>query len=544
VNTEQIAPYLELKPAPRGIFDLLDGRADRVRYRIPGAGPDGGERVVTYAEHAAEIRKVALWLHAQDLRQEERVAILAPNRVEWMTAAMALQSAGGALVPIYASSTSEQIGYVIDHSDAGIVFVDTPGLVASLAAAGDALKNVRAVVLMDDGLQAPEVPGKVWRWSEVLAAGTELEANGADFDALLDRVSLDQMGMMLYTSGSSGRPKGVPLTHRNSASNGADWMVCNGPALDEGVRDVLWLPMSHVFGFGEACIGNSLGWTSTMCAPQDALNVLAEVKPEVFFSVPAYWDKLASKADGDLDTLRALTGGNLRFCLSGGAGLKVEVKETFLSAGILILEGYGLTESSPTLTLNRPGDYRFDSVGKPLPSVELRLADDGEILARGPNVFAGYHKRDSSEVFTEDGWLMTGDLGRWTDDGFLQIIGRKKEILVTAGGKNVPPANIEVRFADDPAIAHAVVYGDGKKYLVAGFWRDPLGPVAEVDFDAHVAAAVENANGDLPKYMKVGRWSAMARPLTIEDGLLTPTLKLRRKAIYAAFGDDFEELYQ
>ncbi|MCB2039104.1 MAG: AMP-binding protein, partial [Ottowia sp.] len=164
----------------------------------------------------------------------------------------------------------------------------------------------------------------------------------------------------------------------------------------------------------------------------------------------------------------------LRFCLSGGAGLKLEIKELLRDAGVLVIEGYGLTETSPTLTLNRPDDYRFDAVGKPLPSIELRLDDDGEILARGPSVFRGYYADDAATAaaFTDDGWFRTGDVGRWTEDGFLQIVDRKKDILVTAGGKNVPPANIESLFAADPCFSHVVVYGDGKKYLVAGVWLD------------------------------------------------------------------------
>src|SRR6185436_7482030 len=177
--------------------------------------------------------------------------------------------------------------------------------------------------------------------------------------------------------------------------------------------------------------------------------------------------------------------------------LKREVKDFFYACGVLMIEGYGLTETSPTLTLNRPDSFRFDSVGKALPSVELRLAEDGEILARGPNVFSGYHKDPSAtrEAFTDDGWFKTGDVGRFTDDGFLQIVDRKKDILVTAGGKNVPPANIELRFKDDPFIAHVVVYGDAKRYLVAGVWLNE--PAVKAYLDANRVA-----DGDRPESKK------------------------------------------
>ncbi|MBK8714815.1 MAG: AMP-binding protein [Deltaproteobacteria bacterium] len=254
--------------------------------------------------------------------------------------------------------------------------------------------------------------------------------------------------------------------------------------------------------------------------------------------------------------LQASTGGRLRFCLSGGAGLARAVKESLYAAGVLVIEGYGLTETSPTLTLNRPDAFRFDSVGRPLPSVELQLADDGEILARGPSVFRGYHDdpEATAAAFTDDGWFKTGDVGRWTEDGFLQIIDRKKEILVTAGGKNVPPANIERLFADDPVFRHVLVYGDGKKYLVAGVWLDDevldarVGAVTDraqraAAAAAVVQAAVDRVNTQLASFEQIKRFRVFEAPLTVAGGLLTTTLKVRRKQVYASFRDGFEELY-
>jgi long-chain acyl-CoA synthetase len=274
-------------------------------------------------------------------------------------------------------------------------------------------------------------------------------------------------------------------------------------------------------------------------------------------SVPSVWDKLAAQANAVADPpsqLQQLTGGRLRFCLSGGAGLKREVKDTFLRAGLLIVEGYGLTECAPTLTLNRPSDYRFDSVGKPLPSVDLKLDADGEILARGDNVFAGYWRDDAATraCFTDDGWFRTGDVGRWTEDGFLQIVDRKKDILVTSGGKNVAPANVELKFALDPLIAHAVAYGEGKSYLVAGFWLDPLavaavhkqrGTGADAWIDGEIAAKVAAVNAQVARFESIKRWHVFEQPLTVEGGLLTPTFKVKRKAVWAAFRDTFEALY-
>jgi long-chain acyl-CoA synthetase len=331
-------------------------------------------------------------------------------------------------------------------------------------------------------------------------------------------------------------------------------MVCNAPLLSEGDRDLLWLPMSHIFGFGELCIGNALGYETYLASPHDVLDLLPEVAPQVFFSVPAYWEKIARAIQAGpntpaarADALRRVTGGRLRFCLSGGAGLKVEIKELLHTAGVLIIEGYGLTETSPTLTLNRPGAFRFDTVGKVLPSVELKLDTDGEILARGENVFSGYFKDPgaTAAAFTEDGWFRTGDIGRFTEDGFLQIIDRKKDILVTSGGKNIPPANIEAKFADDPVIERVVVYGDARPYLVAAVWmrHDPANPLATDERDRVVAARLDDINRELPRHESIKRHFIAETPLTVEDGLLTSSLKLRRKAVYERLRDRFEALY-
>jgi long-chain acyl-CoA synthetase len=351
---------------------------------------------------------------------------------------------------------------------------------------------------------------------------------------------------MLYTSGTSGNPKGVPLTHRNVGQNGADWLLCNAPVLEEGDRDLLWLPMSHIFGFGELCAGNLLGWETYLATPANVLELLPSVAPHVFMSVPAYWEKIAraiaSQDDKQL-ALRRVTGGHLRFCLSGGAGLKVEIKEQLQACGVLIIEGYGLTETSPTLTLNRPDAFRFDSVGKPLPSLELKLDVDGEILARGPNVFSGYFKDPAATAaaFTDDGWFRTGDVGRWTEDGFLQIIDRKKDILVTAGGKNVPPANIEAKFVDDPVIERVVVYGDARPYLVAAVWMRSDVPTEERAVLA--AKRIDAINAELARYETIKKYFVADLPLTVEDGTLTSSLKLRRKIVYDRLRASFEALY-
>jgi long-chain acyl-CoA synthetase len=573
-----VTKYLEPKIAPRAVFDSLAERRARVRYMVPTK--DGDWQAVTWGNYAQQIRDIALFVSSV-AKMGDRGAVFAANRVEWMSAALGIQAAGGVMVPVYPSSTEEQVEYVLRHGDVKVLFVDGAALLGKVLCIVRGLPDLEKIVLLDDALDASrvlaslrekgrdvpaygDVEGKIVSWSHARAVGKARDAEDPKaFDRTMDSISLSQPGLMLYTSGTSGPPKGVPLTHANVAANGRDWLECLAPLLDEGMTDLLWLPMSHIFGFGEACIGNALGWTSYMTDPASVMTKLPEVRPSVFMSVPSVWEKLATSAMGEptpearKKKLDEVTGGNFRFCLSGGAGLKREVKELFHSLGTLIIEGYGLTESSPTLTMNRPDAFRFDSVGKPFPSVEIRLAEDGEILAKGPNVFGGYHKDPaaSAEALTEDGWLKTGDVGRFTEDGFLQIVDRKKDILVTAGGKNVPPANIEQRFADDPFLAHVVVYGDGKKFLVAGVWPNHAAIDAHLAAEGVAAAAREEAtralveqriakvNAQLASYESIKKFVLLGPALSVESGLLTPTLKIKRKKIYESFKDAFEALY-
>jgi long-chain acyl-CoA synthetase len=524
-----VSHLLEIAPAPRAVFDRLATHRDRARFQVRTGD---GWQPVTWGQFAQQIRGVARWLVEHELAPGERVAIYAQNSVAWAAAALGAQTAGAVFVPIYPASTPEQVAYILEHAEIRYVFVGGSECTFRLEKARGVMPKAPAVVAID---------------AAAFQAASERDvADPAPVDARLAAIDLDQPAQMLYTSGTSGNPKGVPLTHRNVGTNGSDWLACNAPLLGEGDRDLLWLPMSHIFGFGELCAGNLLGWETYLATPAEALELLPRVAPHVFMSVPAYWEKIAraiAAHDDKHAALRRVTGGHLRFCLSGGAGLKLEIKELLHSCGLLVIEGYGLTETSPTLTLNRPSAFRFDSVGKPLPSLELKLDTDGEILARGPNVFSGYFKDPdaTAAAFTDDGWFRTGDIGRWTEDGFLQIIDRKKDILVTAGGKNVPPANIEARFVDDPAIERVVVYGDGRPYLVAAVWMRPDVTAAERDLIA--AKRIEEINAQLARYETIKRHFIAELPLTVEDGTLTSSLKLRRKIVYDRLRDRFEALY-
>ncbi len=522
--------FQEIKIAPHAVFAALATRADKARFmvQVPEA-QGGGWRKVTWLEFADQIRDVALMLRARGLQAGDRAVVFGHNCVEWAVSALAIQAAGGVMVPIYPASTPAQALYVLEHSDAKFVFTDKASRVPA-------------------GWKGDVTAFDAASWSAARAVGAAQHAKDPEaFTRTMHAVPLEQPGLMLYTSGTSGNPKGVPLTHMNVGVNGRDWFNALLEQIDEDSVDLLWLPMSHIFGFGEMCLGNTLGFTTYLVEPASVFTKLPEVKPNVFMSVPSHWEKIAILSEGSQEKLHAVTGGRFKFCLSGGAGLKREVKEAFHKAGVLIIEGYGLTETSPTLTMNTPKAFRFDTVGKPFPSVQLKLAPDGEILAKGPSVFSGYHKEPGAtkEAFTDDGWFKTGDVGQWTEDGFLKIVDRKKDILVTAGGKNVPPANIEIRFRDDALIQHLVVYGDAKKYLVAGVWLNPdtARGLSSEEVQARVQKTVDRINGELASFETIKKFVVIDHPLTVEGELLTASLKVRRKKIYETFKATFEGLY-
>ncbi len=555
-------------------------RAARVELRdcprcmIPAS--DGGWSPVTWGQMAERIARLAAFLIGRGVGVDVKVAVLAETRLEWGLAGLAALAARGVLVPVYPTSIGDALAHVLGHSDSRVLFLESAEHLRRVLPMRERLaldtlvvmESVDPIALARELGIDPAAAAGIFSLDAAESLGAAaLQSDPELVRARLGSIRLDDIGSLIYTSGTTGLPKGVLLTHRNVAVSAADWISLNGPALHEGDVDVLWLPMSHIFGWGQFGLGNQLGFVTYFSDPVRALTHLCELAPQVFMSVPVYWEKLAhaARAAGDGDAaaaeLRRLTGGRLRFCLSGGAGLAGEVKELFRSAGILIIEGYGLTECSPTLTMNRRDDYDFDSVGKPYPNVQLRLAEDGEILAKGENIFAGYYKDEAATAasFDAGGWFKTGDLGRFNARGFLQIIGRKKEILVTSGGKNVPPENIERCFRSDPLITRVVVYGDARKYLTAvvdiddTLARERLvaaGAASEGSLRFHplvrqwIQERIDAVNDGLARHETIKRFHIADEPLTMESGFLTPSLKVKRARVYERYQAALDALYE
>ncbi|MCO4783226.1 MAG: long-chain fatty acid--CoA ligase [Candidatus Cloacimonetes bacterium] len=535
---------------------------DEIRFQIP---VEDGFQAVLWDEYLDKTRSIALYLNHIGVTRDDKVAVYSGTCVEWVYAGFAAQASQGVLVPVYHSNTKDQVHYVLEHSDAKVVFVQKVYLQNVL----DSLQKlplIQKVVCIDGDFDHPLVVSL----NDVYEQGAQLHLQKPSlFHDLVHAIQKDDIASMIYTSGTTGQPKGVLLSHENVVDNGEDWLTVLEDQIPQERVDLLWLPLSHIFGWGEIGLGNTLNFTTWFVNPKNVLSLMPDRKPTVFMSVPAYWEKLYIQAqdkarDGSdpLANLLELTGGRLQFCLSGGAGLKREVKDFFLKAGMFIVEGYGLTEASPTLTMNSRHDYDFDSVGKPFPRVEVKLLEDGEIVAKGSNIFKGYYKNQqaSLDAVDTDGYLLTGDLGEFTSDGFLKIIGRKKDIIVTAGGKNISPQLIEQHYADDPLIEHLVLYGNEKKYLVAMVTLRKDGVISfarenDISFESYDQLAqsmqirdqiqnkVDQVNGTLSSYETAKSFFVFPQSLSVEAGHITPSLKIKRNQIHKDFFDEFEGLY-
>nr|VFK23773.1 MAG: long-chain acyl-CoA synthetase [Candidatus Kentron sp. MB]VFK26674.1 MAG: long-chain acyl-CoA synthetase [Candidatus Kentron sp. MB]VFK74593.1 MAG: long-chain acyl-CoA synthetase [Candidatus Kentron sp. MB] len=578
-----------------GIRKIMKKGAEQpnsVRFHIPDETGDDW-RQITWGEVLANTRKIALYLEKNGITKDRKVAVFANTRPEWAYVVSAIEAVRAVFVPIYFANTPDQTYYVVDHSDAEVLFTELALFPKILDKWSDYAK-VRQVILWDlndkqqikaavekhnqetnRSLSFDEVIGKIVGLTEVYAEGARIHDREPDKLArLVDEIDLEDLAYIIYTSGTTGAPKGVMLSNRNLLRSTESWVKALEhafPPMGER-RGIIWLPLSHMGGIGVMNTETMLDYESWFSDPWSLLPLIPKVKPTFLLCVPAYWEKMYSEAinvssdkEEQYRKLHEVTGGKLTFLLSGGAGLKREIKDFFLEAGIQMIEGYGLTECAPNVTMNRLDDYHFDSIGKPIPDVQVKIDGEGEILVKGENVFLGYYKNpeETKASFNEEGWFRTGDLGEWIDGvegGFIEFKGRKKEIIVTAGGKNIGPGGIEALFAGNPFIEHVALYGSEKKYLVAiitlrepvlAAWAKQQGLDA-ADYaaltktpqvQAVVQTAIDDVNSRLASYETIKKFHIYDGHFSVEDGHITPSLKLRRAQVWKDFRDQFEALY-
>ncbi|HLF57184.1 MAG TPA: long-chain fatty acid--CoA ligase [Thermoanaerobaculia bacterium] len=559
---------------------------------------DGRYQPISTREFAAWVRALAKTLERWGIRPGDRVALMAENGPHWPTVDFAVLALGAVHVPIYATLLPEGAAYVVRDSGARVVFVGGRQRLEGLLGVRDQMPSVERFVLIGDG----PVPEGVVAYERALAEGADVDP--AEFQSWLDRARPSDLATLIYTSGTTGDPKGVMLTHGNLASNAS---TCSGilPMKRDWVA-LSFLPLAHSF---ERTIdyvffhcGVSIAYAESV---QTVGQNMLEVRPHVFGSVPRVYEKVRSKVlesaaeasglrkrifDWSLATghaalpqrlvfedpswklrladklvfskIRARLGGRFEYAVSGGAPLGKEVAEFFWAAGIPLLEGYGLTETSPVIAVNTPEAVRIGTVGRPIPGVEVRIAADGEILSRGPHIMKGYFNQPqaTADAIDSDGWFRTGDIGALDADGFLSITDRKKEIIVNAYGKNIAPAPIEGELKAGRWTAQAVVVGDRRPFLVALLvpnfeslapWakaRGIAGGPEEWVRDERVRALfeeeLERVNSHHERYEQVRAFELLPRELTLENGELTPTMKVKRRIIHERFRPVLDRLYE
>jgi len=579
------------------IADLLPLAAERFGDQAAQRFKVGDEwKDVSYAELGTIVREVALGLVGLGLEPGDKVSILSHTRPDWTHACFGILTAGCTLVTIYQTNSPGECQYVAGHSESRAIFVEDAEQLEKVRAVRDELPDLEFVIVID--------PAGVGLGDDAISlADLRERGRGRDeeeFEGRYSAISPDDYCLYIYTSGTTGPPKGCLLNHANYRA--ITDAVVNQGVIERGDSTYLFLPLAHAFAilvqFATLDLGATIAYWSK--DPQQIIAELTQVNPTYFPSVPRMFEKIYTLATVNAEdpqklrqavelgvkvrqirehgqevpselqqafdqaeeklyrNVRALFGTNIRECVTGAAPIAPEILEFFYACGVPVMEGYGMTETATAATSNRPDDFRFGSVGKPFEGVEVKIADDGEVLIKGPNIFKGYYKNDeATKEALDDGWLHTGDLGRLDEDGFLYITGRKKDIIITAGGKNITPANLENGLKQNRWISQAVVVGDRRPYLVALITLDQeeLPAFAEQhgldpekvheseEMRAEVQRAVDDVNSNVGRVEQIKRFAVLPHDLSQETGELTPTLKVKRNVVHKKYADVVEGLY-
>jgi long-chain acyl-CoA synthetase len=582
--------------------------ADRPRYRYHH---EGTWREVTWATCADRVRAMALGLVSLGVEAGERVAVLARTRPEWMELDLAILASGGITVPIYPSNLADACGYIIWNSGATVVCVEDREQLAkvrTLQRHGFELDGRPYRIDLRQVLTIEETgdPGAL-SLQQLMERGRAVPASA--IHQRLSRVGRDQLATIVYTSGTTGPPKGVMQSHGNHLA--AVESIGQLAMITAGDTDFLFLPLAHSFARLMEYLGLSQATVTAFARGLDTLvEDIREVRPHLIPAVPRIYEKIFSRIEAGrqgasvlkrslvdwafavgrrrsehiqggrplppvlalqaalaqrlvFSKIQMVLGGRIKFLVSGGAPLAPEIAQFFHTSGLLLLEGYGLTETTPILTVNRADRFKFGTVGPPIPGVELKIAADGEILAKGPNIALGYYKRPEAtrEAWDEEGWFHTGDIGTIDADGFLRVTDRKKDLIKTSGGKYVAPQNIENLLKTQPHISQAVLIGDGRKYCVAlvtldfdevQAWAakghihlpaDRSQWAAEPRVGALITAEVAEVNRRLASYESIKYHRILPHDFSVESGELTPSLKAKRKVVTQKYHDLIEDMY-
>jgi long-chain acyl-CoA synthetase len=570
----------------RAAANAADRFADRVAVRFK----DGEEwRDRTFAEVSQVVDEIALGLIALGVEPGDRVSLLCNTRPEWTYSSLAISRAGGVVVPVYPTNSPDECEWVVGNSDSRIVICEDAGQAAKIEEVRDRLEHLEHVVVIEGGLEQLRQRGE--------------GGDTAELERRCEAVSPEDPYTIIYTSGTTGRPKGVVLSHGNCASVGV--MVEEIEFINEGELTYLYLPLAHAFALTVQLASFDVGSGIVYFGgdPQQIVPELMQVKATYMPSVPRIFEKIYALAQsmaedpGQLEQavelgvkvnqlrqnnqsvpdelkpaydraeealygkVRGLFGNSLTKAVSGAAPIAKEILRFFYACGVPVLEGWGMTETTAVGSVNTLENLKFGTVGRAMPGVEFKIAEDGEILTKGPNVFREYWRNPDAtrETFTEDGWLMTGDLGSLDEDGYLSITGRKKDIIITAGGKNLTPSNLENDLKQCRYISQAVMYGDRRPYPVVLItldaeeimpWakqHDLPEDMSELVQTDQVRELVQNeldrANAKYARVEQVKKFALLDHDLTQESGELTPTLKLKRGVVNERYEDVFESLY-
>lgn len=576
---------------------------------------DGKYHSVNWRDHGKTVESLSAALIKHGLQPDDKVGILSGNRQHWTWADLAILSARGVTVPVYPTLGAEEVSYVLEHSDVTAVFVENARQLEKISTPSSTNPGkLKLVVIMDGAPSNAEPLLEIKSWDDFLKEGADcLSEIGDQVRQRRENIDPESVATIVYTSGTTGLPKGVMLLHRNiySVLGAMSDMV----DFNEDDLALSFLPLAHVYErvggqFLSTYLGIPFAYAESM---EQVANNLQEVRPTFLNAVPRFYEKVYARVQGQIrqmppaqqgfvrwaialgkratkqkmeakhDTsildqlykaelriadrlvfrkIRERFGGRLRMMTSGAAPLANDVHIFFEALGMPIVEGYGLTETSAPLCVNKPSDNHFKTVGRPLAGVEVKLNPDGELLVKGPNVFKGYYKNEEATAAAfEDGWFKTGDIARIDEQGYITITDRKKDIIITAGGKHVAPQFIENLFKDEPLINHVIAYGDRRKYITGLITLNPDGLKSFADSKSlnykdlkelcqnptvrkEIERVVHDKNQNLARFQRIKKFVILDKELTIEDNDLTPTLKVKRKVVTEKYRKELDELYE